>query len=92
MIEKVSGVLAKGKRESYAGKAVKKHNEEAAEKLLKEKLRKLKLNVNDLENLRKGAAEKKILAWWVKKYTHVTNRWIAEHLKMGTGDKFTCVC
>jgi len=33
--------------------------------------------------MRKSAPEKQVLAWVVRKRTCVSNRWIAEHLRMG---------
>jgi|SRR6185436_8433301 len=36
-----------------------------------------------IEDLPKGAAEKTVLAWWLRGRTGVTLRWVSERLKMG---------
>ena len=43
----------------------------------------LGLEERGLDRLRKGAMEKKLLAWLVTRRAMVSSRWVAERLKMG---------
>jgi hypothetical protein len=38
---------------------------------------------------RKGAVEKEVLAWWLRKKTVVRRKWISEHLGMGDLSRVT---
>jgi hypothetical protein len=80
-IEKLSG-----KRESFSGDEVKRHDEYEAEKLLEEGLGVLGLSEPALSAMRKGADKKALLAWLVRRNTMVSNAWIAERLDMGRAD------
>jgi hypothetical protein len=44
---------------------------------------------SDLKAKAKGAAEKQVLAWWLRKRTMVSRRWISEKLKMGDLSRVT---
>ena len=46
-------------------------------------LRILGLKEEDVEEMSKGAAEKVVLAWWLRERTTVTLRWVSDRLKMG---------
>jgi len=43
----------------------------------------LGLSADELRALPKGAAEKSVLAWWLRRQTTVTLRWVGERLDMG---------
>jgi putative transposase len=79
----------KGDRESYSGSAMKRHDEERAARLVEGALTQLNLTEADLETLKKGATEKCLIAWLVRKHTSVPNGWIARRLKMGRVDCFS---
>ena len=46
-------------------------------------LKALELRAADLERLPRGAGEKVALAWWLRRRTTVTLRWVSERLGMG---------
>jgi hypothetical protein len=70
-------------RESYSGPAKEAHDQVAAEKRLGRGLVALGLTVQTLKDLPKGAAEKVALAWWLRKGTCVSLRWVSDRLGMG---------
>lgn len=55
----------------------------AAERLLGKNLPVLGLKEADLKDLPLGCEEKLALAWWLRKRTTVSLRWVADQLKMG---------
>jgi hypothetical protein len=69
-------------RESQNG-ARKGHDEAAAERRLRAGLKALELTGEQLAQLGKGAPEKVALAWWLRRCTTVTLRWIGQRLAMG---------
>ena len=75
-----------GQRESFSGEQVRLHDENAAEVLLQKGLRVLELKENDLLAMSKGADEKALLAWLLRKHSVVSNKWISERLGMGRAD------
>jgi putative transposase len=81
--EKLEGIVAGKKRESHSGGARRTHGETAARKLLARGLAALGLGGSDLEDLPKGAPEKTVLAWWMRKRTAVSLRWVGQMLAMG---------
>jgi len=46
-------------------------------------LRRLGLKESAIEQMAKGAAEKVVLAWWLRRRTTVSLRWVSERLGMG---------
>jgi hypothetical protein len=70
-------------RESYLGEELRDHDERQALKMLKRGLKVLGIDETDLEGKGKGASEKQVLAWWLRKKTVVSRRWISEKLGMG---------
>ncbi len=46
-------------------------------------MKQLSLTEKSLESLPKGAPEKKILAWYIRNQTTVSNEWLAVRLKSG---------
>jgi hypothetical protein len=84
MLERIESLS--GKRESFSGEQVQLHDQHGAEQLLQEGLRVLDLAESRLLGLRKGAEEKKLLAWLIRRNSVVSNAWIAKRLDMGRAD------
>ena len=76
-------------RESYLGDELRDHDEGQALKMLKRGLGVLGIEECDLEAKAKGAVEKQVLAWWLRKKTVVSRRWISENLGMGDLSRVT---
>jgi hypothetical protein len=57
--------------------------------MLKRGLGVLGIDESDLEAKAKGALEKQVLAWWLRKKTVVSRRWISENLGMGDLSRVT---
>ena len=70
-------------RESHSGPARVAHDEAAAERDLQGILRLLELKDDRLKSMAKEAAEKVVLAWWLRRRTTVSLRWVSERLGMG---------
>lgn len=83
LLERIKGVIAGHRSESYSGQAKREHGEAAAERMLDEGLRKLGLRPEALPALAKGRMEKQVLAWWLCQHTTVPRRWVSERLAMG---------
>jgi hypothetical protein len=71
------------RRESHSGPARLAHDQAAAERNLERALQVLEMDKKSLELLPKAAPEKVVLAWWLRKNTTVTLRWVSERLGMG---------
>ena len=88
--EKLEGMIdqrmEQTQRASYSGEEVKRHDERAAELWLKAGLKILGLDVSVVLAGRKGSEEKCLLAWLIRRRTHVPNAWIADRLNMGRAD------
>jgi hypothetical protein len=82
-------VLKGRRRESHSGEAKAAHNEAAAGSELKRALRALGLNEVAVGRMPKGAAEKVVLAWWLRRRTTVSLRWVSERLGMGHYSRVT---
>ena len=78
--------LLSGQRESFSGEQVRLHDENEAEALFQKGLRVLNLEEKDLPMMPKGADEKALLAWLLRRHNVVSNRWISERLEMGRAD------
>jgi len=61
----------------------KDHTEGKAKELLDGGIRLLGLSPDDLQTMPKGLKEKRILAWYIKKNTTASLRWLSEALNMG---------
>lgn len=68
---------------SYSGSAAKAHNQAVAEELLASGLKALGMTRSDLGDLKKLDGRKRVLAWWVRGQTMVSNAWVADVLHMG---------
>jgi len=87
LLKKLEGWLEKAGRgcrhESHSGAGREAHDAAAAERLLVQGMRALKLRGEEMERLPKGALEKVALAWWLRRRTTVSLRWASERLGMG---------
>jgi REP element-mobilizing transposase RayT len=81
--EQLEQVMKGRRRESHSGQAKAAHDESAAERELRRAFRALGLDEGAVERLAKGAAEKVVLAWWLRRRTTVSLRWVSERLGMG---------
>jgi hypothetical protein len=70
--------------ESYSGVMFKESQRIKATDLLKELLRREKVSVSDLKQMRKGDPIKIKLAAEIRKQTTMSLKWTAEHLHMGS--------
>lgn len=84
MLERID--LSSGQRDSFSGDAVGAHSEMDAERLVTAGMKLLGVSEKQLCEFKKGAEEKMLLAWLVRRNTAVTNGWIAERLQMGRPD------
>ena len=89
MLEEISGVLRGDAGTPFGGEAVRRHNEEQAERLIVRGLGLLGLREADLEGLAKNSPEKYALAWPLRRHTGVKVSWIKERLKMGKATSFS---
>jgi putative transposase len=71
------------RRESQAGLARTAHDTAAAEQWLSAGLKHWGLKAEKLGELGYGAPEKVVLAWWLRRRTTVSLRWVGERLQMG---------
>lgn len=78
-----------GKRESFSGGEMKRHDEQEAERLLAEGLRILGLTLDEVRARKYSDPDKCLIAWLVRRKTSVPNRWICECLVMGRVDCFS---
>ena len=81
--DKLGAIVAGKKRESHSGGARQAHGETEARRLLAKGLAALGLSQSELEDLPKSAPEKTVLAWWLRKRTTASLRWIGQVLAMG---------
>jgi hypothetical protein len=79
----MDGVVEGRRRESHSGEAKAAHDEAAGEKDLKRALTVLGLSEERMKGLPKSASEKRVLAWWLRRRTTVSLRWLSERLGMG---------
>jgi putative transposase len=83
MCKAIKGAATGGRRGSYSGGAVGRHDEQVAEELLVAGLIALKLKRSELTLLKKGDDRKKVIAWLIRRNTSVRNDWISNALIMG---------
>ena len=77
------GVRAAVKPGSLGGEEIHLHNEHRARQLKQLGLATLNLHDANLMDMAKGAVEKKLLAWFIKCRTTVSNAWISDQLYCG---------
>jgi len=75
--------------DSVSGQAARARGEQAAEQWVQQALRSLNLDDAALHSLPKGADAKLVMAWWLRRQTTVSRRWIAERLGMGHDTRVT---
>ena len=78
-----------GRGATYAGDEIKEHNQRAAESILAAGLAAQGLEEADLAELPKGAEQKAMVAWRIRKETTVPLAWIARRLQMGSASTVT---
>lgn len=84
MMGRLDGVIgAGGKRGSFSGEQVRLHDEAEALRLLEEGLKRLAIEPAALNDMRKSAPEKQVLAWHLRSRTIMSNQWITERLHCG---------
>lgn len=83
LLDKLDAIRSERKRSSFSGPEIRTHNEREAQRLLSAGLKKLSLTNRSLESLAKGAPEKKVLVWYIRSKTTVTNDWLSEHVHCG---------
>jgi hypothetical protein len=86
--QRLDGCLVSKKRESFSGAAMKRHDEEQANRLIEQGLTALGLQEEDLFRLPKNSPEKYALAWLIRRVTCVRPAWIKERLRMGKATNF----
>lgn len=89
LLDRLDGALKEAKRGSHAGEEIRLHDEAEAERFLQEGLKRLGLNQKRLSEMPKGAAEKAVLAWYLRKHTTVSRSWISQRLAMGDESRIT---
>ena len=88
-MDRLDGTLKSTKRSSLNGSKMRLHDEAEAERLFHAGLKRLGLDEADLLRMPKGAEEKAVLAWYLRKYTTVDRAWIAQRLVMGDESRIT---
>jgi hypothetical protein len=71
-LNRLDQVIEGKQRETYNGEAIREHDEAQAEHLFQRGLKTLMLEETDLKGMAKGAFEKQILAWWLRRKTVVS--------------------
>jgi hypothetical protein len=82
----IDGRMEKKRRSSYSGGEAARHDERQADRLLQAGLRTLGADRQKVCAAPKGADEKCLLAWLVRRHTAVSNEWICRQLNMGRPD------
>lgn len=81
--ELADGAMQGRKRASYRSEGAMLHDERAADKRLKDACTRLRVRAEDLAARRQNDPVKQAVAWWVKKWTVVSDDWICRRLEMG---------
>ena len=86
-MEKLAGWLEKAaggrRRESHSGGAREAHDAATAERLTLKGMKALRMSEAGLQRSSKAEPEKVALAWWLRRRTSVSLRWVAQRLQMG---------
>ena len=77
------------RRDSFMGAEVRMHDEREAEKLFQHGLVCCGITEEDLPDLKKGDARKKVIAWHIRKNTSVRVEWITSRVQMGSTSNFS---
>jgi putative transposase len=89
LLELMEKTLKGKRRESYLGDELREHDEAQALRILQRGLDILGISEGELQAKPKGSMEKQVLAWWLKKKTVVSRKWISEKLRMGDLSRVT---
>ena len=81
--------MAGRKAESFSGAAPRERSEAEAGRWVENALARFGLDDEALETVGKGTPEKATLAWWLRRHTTVSRRWIAARLRMGHESRVT---
>ena len=83
LIERLEGIFDGKQRDSFKGEGARFHDEWKAEKRIAIGLDALGLAEEDLKEMKKGALEKAVIAWLIRRHSVVGNRWIGSRLSIG---------
>jgi REP element-mobilizing transposase RayT len=83
LMDRVDGIVAGRKRNSYHGESLRTHDEREAAKLLSAGLARLGLTAKMVVSLKKTDPRKQALAWLIKTRTVVRDEWLIARLEMG---------
>lgn len=89
LLKRLDGALEGKQRNSFAGEEVRKHDEVEADRILSAGLGCLGVDRMSLAGLPKGAPEKAVLAWYLRRHTVASRSWIAKQLCMGDESRVT---
>lgn len=92
LLGRIDDSMAGKRRESFHGESVRQHDEDEAAKLLAKGLALLDISLEDFPEMKKGADEKAVLAWLLRKRTTVSRSWVAEHLCIGDESRVSRLC
>ena len=81
--EHLDAVRKGRRRESHSGGAKRAHDEAGAERELARAIGLLGLKEESMAGLSRNAPLKVVLAWWLRRRTTVSLRWVADRLGMG---------
>ncbi len=85
----LDAVVSGKRRDSFMGEEIRMHDEQEAEKLIQQGLICCGITEEQLPNLKKGDARKKVIAWHIRKNTSVRVEWITTRLQMGSTSNFS---
>ena len=83
LMDRAAGVVRGRKRGSFAGEALRRHDEREAEQLLAAALERLELSAEAVRALKMNDPRKQALAWLIKSHTVVKDEWLLGRLRMG---------
>jgi putative transposase len=83
LLERLSAVVSGRKRESYAGAAVRAHDELKAAQMIERGVAALGLSVAEVKALRQNDDRKQGMAWLLRTATVVSSDWVSGQLAMG---------
>ena len=83
LMERADGLLGGRQRVSFSKEGLQMHDEQAAEKLLREVLARLQTTLETIQLRRQNDPRKQAAAWCLKGRTIVGDAWICRRLEMG---------
>jgi REP element-mobilizing transposase RayT len=85
----LDAVLSGKRRESFMGEEIRMHDDREAERLFQQGMEICGIREDELADLKKGDARKKVIAWYIRKNTSVRVEWITTRLQMGSTSNFS---